>query len=106
MEAVAPQGRIGLIDGMDSLKAFDAATLWSKCVSLHPELMFTRSTFATPDMIEQHRLLSEAAGLVERGVLRTTMTESFGRLGAASLRRAHAQIESGSTIGKIVLEVA
>ncbi len=104
-EVVAPQGRIGVIDGMDSLKAFDAAQMWTKCVSLHPELMFTRSTFATPDMIEQHRLLTETADLVDRGILRTTMTESFGRLGAASLKRAHAQIESGSTIGKIVLEV-
>jgi zinc-binding alcohol dehydrogenase family protein len=104
-EVVAPQGRIGVIDGMDSLKAFDAAQMWTKCVSLHPELMFTRSTFATPDMIEQHRLLSETADLVDRGVLRTTMTQSFGRLGAASLKRAHAQIESGTTIGKVVLEV-
>ena len=52
-EVVAPQGRIGVIDGMDSLKAFDTAQMWSKCVSLHPELMFTRSTYGTPDMIER-----------------------------------------------------
>jgi len=57
-------------------------------------------------MIEQHRLLNEAADLVDRGVLRTTMTGSFGQLSAASLRRAHAQLESGTTIGKVVLEVA
>ena len=54
---------------MDSLKAFDTAQLWSKCVSIHPELMFTRSTYGTPDMIEQHRLLSETADLVDRGVV-------------------------------------
>jgi zinc-binding alcohol dehydrogenase family protein len=104
-EVISPQGRLGLIEGMDSLKAFDTAALWPKCVSLHPELMFTRSTFGTPDMIEQHRLLSEAAELVDRGVLRTTMTQSFGRLSASDLKRAHAQIESGTTIGKVVLEV-
>jgi len=102
---IAPQGRLGLIEGMDSLKAFDTAALWPKCVSFHPELMFTRSTYGTPDMIEQHRLLSEAARLVDEGVLRTTATGVFGRLGAADLKRAHAQIESGKTIGKIVLEV-
>ena len=67
--------------------------------------MFTRSTFGTPDMIEQHRLLSEAAELVDQGVLRTTLTKVFGHLSAAELRRAHAQLESGTTIGKIVLEV-
>ena len=105
VEVIGPQGRLGLIDGMDSLKAFDVAPLWAKCVSIHPELMFTRSTYGTPDMIEQHRLLSEAARLVDEGVLRTTATGVFGRLGAADLKRAHAQIESGKTIGKIVLEV-
>jgi len=105
-ETISPQGRLGLIEGVDSLKAFDIAALWPKCVSIHPELMFTRSTFATPDMIEQHRLLSEAADLVDRGVLRTTMGASFGQLSAASLRRAHAQLESATTIGKVVLEVA
>ena len=105
-EVVAPQGRIGVIDGMDSLKAFDTAQIWAKCVSLHPELMFTRSTYGTPDMIEQHRLLSETADLVDRGVLRSTMTTNLGRLSAATLQRAHAQLESGTTIGKVVLEVA
>ena len=105
-EVIAPQGRIGVIDGMDSLKAFDTSQMWSKCVSLHPELMFTRSTYGTPDMIEQHRLLSEAADLVDRGVVRTTMTSNLGRLSAATLKRAHAQLESGTTIGKVVLEVA
>jgi NADPH2:quinone reductase len=56
-------------------------------------------------MIEQHRLLSETAELVDRGVLRTTTTTTFGRLSAADLKRAHTQLESGTTIGKIVLEV-
>lgn len=104
-EVISPQGRLGVIEGMDSLKAFDTTQLWTKCVSLHPELMFTRSTYGTPDMIEQHRLLDEAAELVDRGVLRTTMTSNLGRLSAATLKRAHAQLESGTTIGKVVLEV-
>jgi NADPH:quinone reductase len=104
-EVLAPQGRLGVIEGADSHKAFDAAALWSKCVSIHPELMFTRSNFGTADMIEQHRLLSEVAGLVDRGVLRTTMTKTFGRLSATDLKRAHAQVESGTTVGKVVLEV-
>jgi zinc-binding alcohol dehydrogenase family protein len=105
VEVIAPQGRLGLIEGMDALRTFDTTALWSKCVSIHPELMFTRSSFATADMIEQHRLLDEAADLVDGGQLRTTMTANFGHLGAPSLRRAHAQLESGTTIGKVVLEV-
>jgi NADPH2:quinone reductase len=105
VEVISPLGRLGVIEGIDSLRAFDAAALWSKCVSLHPELMFTRSSFATPDMIEQHRLLDEAADLVDSGLLRTTMGANLGSLTAGSLRRAHTQLESGTTIGKVVLEV-
>ena len=33
------------------------------------------------------------------------MTSNLGRLSAADLKRAHAQLESGTTIGKVVLEV-
>jgi NADPH:quinone reductase-like Zn-dependent oxidoreductase len=75
-----------------------------KSVSLHWEFMFARSMFQTPDMIAQHRLLTEMAELVEAGVIRTTVGEHFGRIEAANLRRAHALIESGKAKGKIVLE--
>ena len=66
--------------------------------------MFTRSTFQTPDMEEQHRLLSEVARMVDDGTIRTTVQENLGVINAANLRRAHAMIESGRTRGKIVLE--
>jgi len=51
--------------------------LWPKSVSIHPELMFARASFATPDMIEQHRLPNEVAGLVDGGLLRTKMTTNL-----------------------------
>jgi NADPH2:quinone reductase len=35
--------------------------------------------------------------------VRSTLTGRFGVLNAADLRRAHAQLESGATIGKIAL---
>ena len=66
--------------------------------------MFTRSLFATPDMAEQHRILEEAARLVDEGLVRTTLASHFGAINAANLRRAHALIESGQARGKIVLE--
>ncbi|MCY1178842.1 zinc-binding alcohol dehydrogenase family protein [compost metagenome] len=66
--------------------------------------MYTRSMFQTPDMIEQHRLLERVAELVDRGVLKTTLGEHFGRIDATNLRRAHALLESGKAKGKIVLE--
>jgi NADPH:quinone reductase-like Zn-dependent oxidoreductase len=75
-----------------------------KSLSLHWELMFTRSLFETADMIEQHRLLDRVAELVDAGTLRTTLGEHFGSINAVNLRRAHALLESGTAKGKIVLE--
>jgi NADPH:quinone reductase-like Zn-dependent oxidoreductase len=65
--------------------------------------MFTRSMFGTPDMIEQHKLLTEVARLVDAGTLRTTVGQRLGAINAANLRRAHALLEEGRAIGKLVL---
>jgi NADPH:quinone reductase-like Zn-dependent oxidoreductase len=73
-------------------------------VSLHWELMFTRSLFQTEDMQKQHELLNEVAQLVDAGLVRTTLTERFGKIDAANLIRAHALIESNKAKGKVVLE--
>jgi len=100
VEALEPQGALALIDDPDS---FDVMPYKRKSLAVHWELMFTRSLFQTPDMAEQHRILSEVAALVDAGVLRTTLREEFGTIDAANLRRAHAAQESGRSIGKSVL---
>ena len=102
VEALAPQGRIALID--DPATPIDIMPLKRKSASLHWEFMFARALFETPDMIEQHHLLDEVARLVDAGILRTTVGEHFGVIDAANLKRAHALIESGKARGKIVLE--
>ncbi|HUI18715.1 MAG TPA: zinc-binding alcohol dehydrogenase family protein [Alphaproteobacteria bacterium] len=99
-ELIAPQGKFGLIDDP---KALDALPFKRKCASIHWEAMFARSMFETPDMIAQHRLLGEVARLVDDGLIRTTATETMGRIDAATLRKAHALIESGRARGKVVL---
>lgn len=101
VELLKPQGKLALID--DPAKPLDITLLKSKSISLHWELMFTRSLFHTDDMQAQHQLLNEAADLVDAGVLRTTLRENLGAINAANLRRAHQQVESASTIGKVVL---
>ena len=99
-ELVAPQGKFGLIDDP---KAFDMLAFKRKSVSVHWEFMFTRAVFETPDMGAQHQLLGKVAQMVDSGALRTTLSEEFGSINAANLRRAHALIESGRSKGKIVL---
>ena len=101
VEVIAPQGRFGLIDDPDSI---DMRKLKRKSASLHWEAMFTRSTFETADILEQHKLLTEVSRLVEVGKIKTTLGDTFGTINAANLRRAHALIESGKAKGKIVLE--
>ena len=99
-DVLAPQGKFGLIDNVKNL---DLSMFMAKSISIHWELMFTRSLFGTRDIAEQHALLTEAGKLVDAGVLRTTLTESLGTIDAANLRRAHALIESGKARGKLVL---
>ena len=101
VKILRPQGHLALIDDPAQL---DIVPFKRKSLSVHWELMFTRPLFQTPDMIEQHRLLSEVTGLIEDGVLRTTLAEHYGPIRAADLKRAHALIESGRSRGKVVLE--
>lgn len=101
VEMIAPQGKIGVIDDPQTL---DVKPLKRKCASLHWEYMFARPVFDTPDILRQHDLLTEVARLVDLGTLRTTVTQRYGALNAANLRRAHALVESGRSIGKVVLE--
>jgi NADPH:quinone reductase len=100
VELVAPQGKFGLIDDPPTL---DALQFKRKAVSLHWESMFTRSLFQTPDMIAQHDLLCEVARLVDDGLIRTTLGETLGKIDAATLKKAHALLESGRAKGKVVL---
>lgn len=100
IELIAPQGRLGLIDDP---KALDALTLKRKSISLHWELMFTRSLFSTADIDMQHALLTRVSELVDTREIKSTLNENFGVINAENLKRAHALIESGKSKGKIVL---
>jgi NADPH:quinone reductase len=97
---IAPQGRFGLIDDPAVL---DVNRFKRKSVSVHWELMFTRSIFNTADIAEQGKLLDRVSRLVDEGILQTTMTEQFAPIDAANLQQVHTLIESGKARGKIVL---
>lgn len=98
---MSPQGRYGYIDNP---KVFDANPFKWKCISIHLEAVFMRSLMQTVDMSVQGDILREIAKLIEAGKIRTTLTDTFGTINAANLKRAHQLLESGKARGKIVLE--
>lgn len=100
-ELIAPQGRFCLTDDPSS---FDIMIFKRKAVSIHHELMFTRSVYGTPDMEEQAKILNEVSIAVDEGRISSTAAQRLGAINAENLKKAHAQLESGSTIGKVVLE--
>ncbi len=102
VELIRPQGGIVTID--DTEQAMPMAGMKMKAASLHWEFMFARSMHQTPDMIEQHKLLSYVAGQIDAGNIRTTLSQTLTPINAQNMRKAHAMIETGEAKGKIVLE--
>lgn len=102
-ELLAPQGHVGLVvEPAGELRIGDPYK--AKCIGIHWEFMFARARFRTADMIEQHRILTRAASLIDAGELRTTLTQRLGTINAHNLRHAHHLLESGRSIGKLALE--
>ncbi|HTV49249.1 MAG TPA: zinc-binding alcohol dehydrogenase family protein [Phycisphaerae bacterium] len=100
VEVLAPEGKLGLIDDPESL---DVVPLKRKAASLHWEFMFARSMWQTADMAEQGRLLNRVSDLVDQGELRSTQTQTFSPISVENLKKVHALVESGKTIGKVTL---
>ena len=101
-EILSPQGHVGLIvEPAGPLNIGDPYK--SKCIGIHWELMFTRSLYKTTDQHEQGRILDLVAELVASGELLGTRTHTLSPINAANLREAHRQLESGASVGKLVL---
>ena len=101
VELVRPQGGIVSIDDTDLPMPMDGMKM--KAASLHWEFMFARSMHQTPDMIEQHHLLTTLAKAIDAGELRTTVHKALTPIDAENMRKAHAMIEQGNALGKVVL---
>jgi NADPH2:quinone reductase len=101
IEAMAPEGGIGLIENLS--RPVDINKLKPKSLSLHWEFMFGRARPQSPKMGEQGRLLNKVAELVDAGRIRSTASTHLGMISAANLKQAHALVESGKAIGKVVL---
>ncbi|WP_114961284.1 zinc-binding alcohol dehydrogenase family protein [Tritonibacter mobilis] len=102
VELIRPQGGIVSIDDTDL--PMPMGGMKTKAASFHWEFMFARSMHQTPDMIEQHHLLSYVACQIDAGNIKTTVSEVLSPINAANMREAHRLVETGQAKGKIVVE--
>lgn len=100
--SLKPQGRIVSILPLSG--AIDFSDLFDKSGTLSYELMYTRSSHQTEDMGQQGAILNQLASLVESGEVKTTLTRRLSPFNASNLRLAHALVESGHMLGKVVVE--
>ncbi len=101
VDVIKPQGKICSIVGNQS--PLDLNLLKNKSVTFAWEFMFTKSKYGTADIQSQGELLNRVSQLVEQGIIKTTFKENIGVLNATNLAIAHGKLESGKTIGKLVL---
>jgi NADPH2:quinone reductase len=101
-ELLAPEGHVGLIVE-PSAPIHIGDPYKAKCIGIHWEMMFARPRFKTPDMAEQGRILARVASLIDSGELRSIQRESLSPINAENMREAHRRLESGTTIGKLVV---
>ena len=101
IEVTKPRGHFGLIDASG---AMDLRQFMTRNLSVHYEDMgMVTKSGPEDEYVRHHRILERIARLVDAGVLRSTMTTQFGEINANNMRRAHAIIETGRSVGKIVL---
>jgi NADPH:quinone reductase len=98
-QVLRPFGHVVAIDDEHE----DVYPLKSKSITWHWEFMFARSSHQAADMDAQGTLLNRAAGLLDQGVLRSTVTRRIEGITAETLTEAHRLVESSGGMGKVVL---
>ncbi|HEY0717076.1 MAG TPA: zinc-binding alcohol dehydrogenase family protein [Streptosporangiaceae bacterium] len=99
-EILRPGGAVTAIDEPEGL---DILPLKDKSISFHWEFMFTRPLYQPADMVEQHELLNRVAEMIDQGTIATTLSRELGPISAETLRQAHAMVEEGRMVGKVVV---
>jgi hypothetical protein len=67
----------------------DYAMAKPKSLGLHWQAMFTRSSFATRDMVRQGEYLGRVATLVDEGAIRPLPVTVAGTISAAAIAATH-----------------
>ncbi|KIQ15955.1 zinc-binding alcohol dehydrogenase family protein [Rhodococcus sp. MEB064] len=92
----------GQVVAIDDPVGLDLMPLKAKSQTWHWELMFT-VPLSLPESTSQRAILDEVSRLIDDGTLRSTRTTTLSPLDVDTLRDAHRRVESGGTIGKVVV---
>ncbi len=98
-QVIKPFGSYGLIDDPKSL---DISVFKRKSVSIHWELMFTKTLFEGEDLNSQGQILHRVSELVDLRQIRSTRLGSVLELSASSLQQSLDSHQRGSARGKQV----
>jgi NADPH2:quinone reductase len=102
VDLIRPQGTIVSI--VENKGPLAQEVMKTKSATFAWEFMFARSMFQTADMNAQHELLNRVAAWIDEGLIKNTASKVLSPIDANNLRSAHKALESGNSIGKIVLE--
>lgn len=94
----------GHLSAIDLTGPVSSELLMPKSLSLHAEMVFSRITHCA-DPSDQGRTLARLAADAAAGRLQPIVTTQLEGLTAPAMRRAHELVESGRTIGKVVISV-
>lgn len=99
-EIIAPFGKINSI--VEVKGSVEIGRLFLKCATFSFEFMSAAPEFKI-NMEKQGEILNEIAKLIESGILKNIVTTRLGKISVENLKKAHAIVESGKTIGKVTL---
>ena len=98
-KVLRPFGHLSVVDSGAPL---DVSPLVMKAASLHTELVFSRiMNGSAPE--KQGAILEAVSGLVGEGRLHPIVTTRLDGLSAETMKVAHGLLETGRTIGKVVI---
>ncbi len=98
-QVLRPFGHLSVVDVGPAL---DLSPLVLKSASLHTEMVFSRIIHGS-DPEKQGRILETVAALVVENRVRPIATTRLDGLTAGTMKAAHELVETGRTIGKVVI---
>jgi zinc-binding alcohol dehydrogenase family protein len=98
---IAPEGMICSL--VNSKSKYDMNVLKTKSAGFIWEFMFTRPMFKTKNMTAHHNILTNIASLLDEGKIISTLQQTIGPITPENIAKAHRQLLTGKTIGKIAL---